>query len=395
MRLAVIASGSLPVLDGVTVGVHERLRRAQSRGHQTLLLAPSADPQTVPAGSIGLTSRPWGDVDGDRNPTRKARGEIDRALAAFGPDLIQVEEPERLFLGLWQAPALRFARARGIPIVAVYHTNFIDYAPDLWPTLPAPLLRLAQRPAWRALMALYNRYDATFVPSLITCRRLEAKGLRNGLCVLLNGVDTCAFTPALRRPGYWTSVWGLPDFDRRWVILILGRLTPDKGWLFWSKALPALGTRFGKRVAVAVAGDGVLRPEVERLLQNADIDGACLGKVSRHQAAELMANATVFVTASLRENASLAVLEALASGVPVVAPRAGGLPDQVDSPDKGLLFEPGKVADFLDVIASVIDSDRTKEAKNRATAGRRDGLDWEAAVDAWLDALNSVVSRVR
>ena len=393
MRIAILASGVLPVLDGVTVSVDARARRLVARGDQVLLLAPAAADGARPAGLppavtfAGLPSVPFGAAASDRNVVPEAAAEIDGALAGFRPDLIHVDEPERLALGLRRLPARAFARRHRVPLVAFFHTNFADYLGSGGNRygLYAPLRAVV----WRALAQLYNRYDATLVPSAASLARLQRFGLANGLAGRFNGTDTQDFHPDLRRPGYWSARWGRPDLDGRAVMLIAGRLTADKGWVDWRQVLPALAERLGDALAVVVAGDGALRGDVEQLVAALPC-GFLSGPVPRAEIGALLANSDLYATLSRFENASLAVYEALASGLPVLALEAGGLPGQVRHGVNGLLFRPGDAPGFVEGTARLVEDAAARHALRAGALAERPLLDWDRAFAAWLDTLSAV-----
>lgn len=393
MRIAILASSYLPVLDGVAVSVHERLTRLAAAGHAVLLLAPrpgrEIPPGLVPPGivHVPLSSAPFGGVPGDRNPLRAAQEEIERALSAFRPDVIHVDEPDRLALGLLQVPARAFARRHGIPVIAFFHTPFVDYV--VGERRPRWLSALG----WRAVAALFNRYDATLVPGAAMLRRLEGVGLANGVCGPFNGADTSLFTPALRRAGYWREEWGLPGLDARFVLLIVGRLTPDKGWAQWAEALPRLGRLLGDGLAVVVAGEGELRPRVESMLARDLSHGHLLGAVPRARMPALLANGDACATLSRHENASLAVLEAQASALPVVAPRAGGLPDQIADGTTGLLFAPSDPEGIVTAVARLVREEALRARLREGLMARRAAIGWNAAFEAWLGAVEAIAAR--
>ncbi len=393
MRIAILASGVLPVLDGVTVSVDARVRRLVARGDEVLLMAPAAADGARPAGLspavtfAGLPSVPFGAAASDRNVVPEAAAEIDRALAAFRPDLIHVDEPERLALGLRRLPARAFARRHRVPLVAFFHTNFADYLGSGGGrySLHSPLRGVV----WRAVAQLYNRYDATLVPSAASLARLQRFGLANGLAGRFNGTDTRDFRPDLRRPSYWRARWGRPDLDGRSVMLIAGRLTTDKGWADWRQVLPALAERLGNTLGVVVAGDGALWGEVEQLVAALPC-GFLAGPVPRAEIGTLLANSDLYATLSRFENASLAVYEALASGLPVLALEAGGLPGQVRNGVNGLLFMPGDAAGFVEGTARLVEDEAARGALRAGALAERPLLDWDRAFAAWLDALSAV-----
>ncbi|MGB3790404.1 MAG: glycosyltransferase, partial [Phormidesmis sp.] len=147
MKIAIISSGFLPVVDGVTVSLFQRVRALSKLGHQVLILCP--DYQAVASvypdwrdyqGEIlpgvrvvNLPSEPFMGVEFERNLSGKANRLLNQELAAFEPDIVHVDEPDRIFLGLLKAPGVAYAKQHNIPCVGFYHTNFIDYIEDFLP----------------------------------------------------------------------------------------------------------------------------------------------------------------------------------------------------------------------------------------------------------------------
>ena len=141
MKIAIISSGFLPVVDGVTVALYQRLRVLSKLGHQVLVLCPNYEAiasiypnwrdyqgEILPGVKvIGLPSEPFMGVAFERNISRRAHQLLQRELADFTPDIVHVDEPDRLYLGMLKAPGVGYARASGVPCVGFYHTNFIDY----------------------------------------------------------------------------------------------------------------------------------------------------------------------------------------------------------------------------------------------------------------------------
>ncbi|MFG1300144.1 glycosyltransferase [Xanthobacter sp. V3C-3] len=395
MRIAILTSGYAPVLDGVAVSVETRVQRLAAGGHEVLLMAPRpADAMGPPAGLpgdvafAGLPAARFGEAAGDLNPLPSARPVIDAALERFAPDLLHVDEAERLAWGMRCIPGLGFARRRGIPAVAFFHTNFIDYPGQSTPAL-LPWLAPVRAAGLGLLSQLYNRYDATLVPSTATLRRLRRTGLANGVAGAFNGADTACFSPALRTPGYWGARWGLRELDRRRVLLIAGRLTADKGWAGWRRALPLLAGRLRRDLGVVIAGDGGLRDEVAALargLPNVHL----IGGVPHGALGPVFANADLFATFSRCENASLAVYEALAACLPVIAPRAAGIPGQVRDGENGLLFPPGDAPAFAAAVSRLLDTPELAAALVRHLKAERASVDWDRAFAAWLDAVSAI-----
>ena len=401
MRIALITSGFRPALDGTSLAVYERCRRLASWGHDVLVVAPDYAPiaHLYPewrqyAGEIfpgvhvvPVPSRAFFGVEWERNPTPRAFGILERHLDAFRPDVVHVDEPERLTYGYWRRPGVMYARRRGISAVAFYHTNYIEYGPDFLP-LPAPAVRVLERVVIPAVAAVYNRYAAALVPSATTARKLEQYGVRNVVPGSFNGVDCARFEKAGRDAAFFERQFGLTDMGDRVKLLFVGRLTPDKGWAFATKALPRLAKAVAPaRIAVIVAGDGEMRDDVERELR-AHLDSVhFLGRVQPELLPAVYANADLHVSCSQKETFGLTTLEAHAAGIPVVAPQAGGFLDTIVSGRNGATYRPDDGDDFVRASAAFIQDTAWRQLCG--ANGRHDAraCDWDVTIANWLDAV--------
>jgi len=408
MKIAIITSGCLPGLDGVTIVVRERCRRLSAWGHQVLLIGPDYQPVAkyfpdwqkyvgeIEPGVV-CVSVPCGaffGVEWERNPYPSSHPALERHLDAFRPDVIHVDEPERLAFGYLRRPGLSYARRHGIPALAFYHTNFIDYAPDFLGILPHPVVRAVQHAAKPALSWVYNAYAATFVSSAVTADRLARQGFRNLVAGVFNGVDTRAFAPRERDPGFFANTYGLRNVDDRVKLLFVGRLTPDKGWAFTNRVIPALANAVGcERLAVIIAGGGELEDQIRAEL-GAHLDSVhLLGRVAPGNMAALYGHSDVHVSSSRKETLGLTAIEAFASGIPVVAPRAGGFLDTVRHGENGFLFQPEDIQDFIRLMQPLIESaDLRRRIGARAVEGVL-GFDWDRTIGNWFRELDACVAK--
>lgn len=402
-RLAIITSGYLPVIDGVTISTRERLRQLSALGIETLLIAPDYEATADYYGDwqdhvgdilpgvhvAAVPSGPFAGIEWERNPVRAARAPIEALLDDFQPDAIHVDEPERLWSGLLCRAGARHARRHNIPLVAFYHTNFVDYAPDYIPGLPSMLIKLVQRIGSRIIAAVYNGYDATLVTSASSREKLTRMGVRNLRFDHFHGVDTQRFNPVLRKPGYFANNWNLPELDDRIVLLFVGRIAPDKGWIPLMQQIPRIAEVVGDRVAFLVAGDGDLYDDVANTLIGKVPHFHLLGRVHPDKIPGLMANATIHVTASEKENFGLTVLEAFASGTPVVGPRAAGIGDLVEHDVTGCLYSPEQADELTTTIINLVNDTERLERLSAGALSRGKALDWKQTIRVWLDAITT------
>ncbi len=212
--------------------------------------------------------------------------------------------------------ALAAARQLGLPLVGSFHTDLAAYT-----------TMLSGRPALGTFMRhylrwLYDHCQHVLVPSAATRTLLAAAGTpAERIGVWGRGVDTEVFSPSRRSPAIraqWRAADGRP------VLLYVGRLSKEKG----VDRLPALHdvlVRLGVEHRLVIVGEGPLRVDLARQCP----DAICLGTLGRDRLAEAYASADVFVFPSTTDTAGNVVLEAQASGLPVIVSAAGGPREQM------------------------------------------------------------------
>jgi glycosyltransferase involved in cell wall biosynthesis len=207
--------------------------------------------------------------------------------------------------------AMRVARTLGLPMVGSFHTDLAAYATML---SGSPALGTLMR---RFLRWPYGRCARVLVPSESTRRLLvRANGDPGRIDTWVRGVDCDAFSPD-RRSRQLREEWGVDD--HRPAILYVGRVSREKGL----DLLPALQARLhalGFDHRFVIAGDGPMLGELRAGLEDAMFTGA----LSRPEVARAFASADVFVFPSRTDTAGNVVLEAQASGLPVLVSDAGG-----------------------------------------------------------------------
>jgi glycosyltransferase involved in cell wall biosynthesis len=379
MKIAIITSGFLPVVDGVTVSGLRRVEKLSQWGHQVLLFCPDYSSianiypnwqdysgEILPGVKvINLESIPFLDIDFERNVSRKSYQNLLRELEKFQPDIIHVDEPERLFSGFFKRAGVDFAKKNNIPCVAFFRTNFVEYADDFLP-LPAPLLKLVKWLFVKFLSWVYNSYDATLIHSTITQQKLINFGIKNTIFENLNGFDPTIFSDRSPQSDFFANKYKLPQVDRQVKLVFVGRLTPDKGWKFTIDAFDRVAEIMDiNKIALIVAGDGEMYSQIKEELGRKTPHLHLLGRVSPEEIVELLINSDIYVTTSEKENRSLAIIEALAAGLPILAPRAGGIPQDVEEGKSGFLFAPQDRDDFAAKLKSLAeDSNLRKEMGN-------------------------------
>ncbi|NES88723.1 MULTISPECIES: glycosyltransferase [Okeania] len=367
MKIAIIASGFLPVLDGVTVSGFYRVQKLSQFGHQVLLFCPDYSPlahlypnwkdytgNIFPGVQIiNLPSTPF--LDFERNVGFNTYKIVRQELEKFQPEIIHVDEPERLFFAFFRLAGIQFAQQHKIPCVCTFRTNFLDYFEDFLP-LPKGINLMLKLIFEKSFVSIYNQYDLTLVSSSVTYEKIVNMGIKNVKYTNFHGFDVEKFQSARKTANFWESNYQIPDLTNKVKIVFLGRLTEDKGWQFTLDAFVKLQQLVNlENIAIIIVGDGPMRDEILNRLTKLTKNVYLLGRVPPENIPNILKNSDFHVTASEKETRGLTVLEAFAAGIPVIAPQAGGVVENIQDGSNGLLFTPRNQENFCEKLKLLIE----------------------------------------
>lgn len=393
MKIAIISSGFLPVVDGVTVTQINRLQQLSQYGHQVLLFCPDykqlsniysnwqAYTGDILPGIriISLESESFFGLDFERNVSQKSYQRVLQELQSFQPDIIHVDEPERLFAGFLKIPGIDYAKRANIPCVSFFHTNLLEYGQDYFST-PTAIDRAIKYVLKFPLAWIYNAYDLTLVSSQITHQKLTKLGINNLLTEELLGIDISKFSSEVKQADFFKNKYQIPDIEQKVKVIFLGRLTPDKGWNFTIDAFTKIAKEVNlEDIALIIVGDGSMRDRITEKLSTLTPHTYLLGRVSPDDVPALLVNSDIHVTTSEKETKGLTILEAFAAGIPVLATRAGGLVDSVNDGENGLLFTPRDKVDFTRKLKTLIDNPRLRQTMGLKAKESVAKYSWEQA----------------
>ena len=195
------------------------------------------------------------------------------------------------------------------------------------------------------------------------------------------GVDSDPVRAVARHPAN-RRLLGAPDDD--FLVVAVGRLARVKGFEYLIEAASRLD-----HVALAIVGDGELRPELERLAQASSAHIVLTGAMPHERVAQAFAAADVVVVPSIVDNrgrvdaTTSTALEALASGRPLIATKVGGIPEVVSDGDNGLLVPPQDPAALAAAIERLrADTELRERLSQRAREFALRRLSWDSTIDA-------------
>jgi glycosyltransferase involved in cell wall biosynthesis len=373
MRIALVTENFLPKIDGVTRTLATLLEHLQQQRHQAIVLAPEGAPTRYAGarifGTPGLPLPMYPELRILFPPPK-----FKHLLERFRPDVIHVADP--MLLG---AAAIFWAQRLNIPIVSSYHTNLAAYCGYFH-------LGALTQPTWAYRRFLHQHCQVTLCPSPSTAQQLERQGFDH-LQVWPRGVNGTLFTPKRRSQAWRDHILG--DSSGK-IILYVGRLSYEKNLAALLSSFRAVEAEEPDAHLVLV-GDGPARQDLERAL--AGHRALFTGYLRGEALAEAYASADLFAFPSTTETFGQAVLEALASGLPVVAYDAEGVRDLVEHNKTGLLVPPGDTDAFTRSLRTLLahaEQRALMSVRARSTAERRT---WDSVMDDLLQTYQRIISR--
>jgi phosphatidylinositol alpha 1,6-mannosyltransferase len=357
VRVAIVAESFLPNVNGVTNSVLRVTEHLRHHGHEVLIVAPDTPRGEAPADRVHegvrihrVPSRMFPKITS--LPLGVPRPRMFSVLRGCDPDIVHLASPALLGWG-----GMHAARYLGVPTVAIFQTDVAGFAESYG-------IGFTARAAWAWTRMVHSRADRTLAPSTAAMENLVAHRIPR-VHKWARGVDIAGYAPSarderLRRQ--WSP-------GRKPIVGFVGRLAPEKH----VERLAVLSRR--KDLQLVVVGDGVDRAKLESRMPTAVFTGALYGEAL----ATAYASMDVFVHPGEHETFCQAVQEAMASGLPVIAPDAGGPRDLVAPMHTGLLLPVAKFEARLETSVDHLLAERQRYsvAARRSVLGRT----WPAICD--------------
>lgn len=359
MRVALFTETFLPATDGVVTRMRHTVEQLARAGDEMLVIAP----KYPDGGPDSYAGAPIYRVPGvpfplyPRITLSPSHWGVGRALKRFRPDLIHAVNPFILGVG-----GMYYAWRFGLPLVASYHTKVAAYARYYGMNHLADLARWYTR-------QMHNRAAINLCTSEATREYLVSEGIRN-VHLWPQGVDSRRFHPDRASPAWRDRISGGSPEEK--VLLYVGRLAPEKGIETLATVLRKVpGTR------LAIVGDGPARRDLERAYAGAP--AVFTGLLEGDDLSAAYASADAFVFPSTTDTLGMAMLEALSSGLPVLASRSGGSHEIVSEGETGLLYEAGSVPSLIATAHELLDDERRLHAMGERARAVAESRDWETS----------------
>ncbi|MER8224543.1 glycosyltransferase family 1 protein [Streptomyces sp. NPDC094143] len=367
MRVVIVTESFPPDVNGVAHCALQTARHLVERGHAPVVVAPAPAPGNKPDASapcpvVHVASLPLPGYPQVRVALPSRR--LAATLVEHRADVVHLASP--FVLGVrGMAAAVRL----GIPAVAVYQTDLAGYA--------RTYMGAGEAAAWRRIRSVHGAADLTLAPSSAALRDLRTHGVPR-VELWPRGVDTERFRPDRRDEALRREL--APNGEL--IVGYVGRLAPEKQVELLAGACGLDGVR------VVIVGDGPSRPSLEQTLPGA----VFLGRRTGDDLARIFASLDLFVHTGPFETFCQTVQEAMASGLPVVAPAAGGPLDLVAHGHTGLLVPPRDATAVRDAVRALAAEPALRSAFGAAGRATVEGRTWAAVGDRLIGHYTDVLA---
>lgn len=367
MKIALVSPYDWSFPGGVRSHIEHLARELRHRGHQVVILTPASGPQRHNA-EQGIFKLGWATpfhVNGSVariSVTPTMTGELRRLLLREDFDIIHLHEP---FVSMLTLEVLRLVRDLPVPCVATFHaaSSRIASAPVMAYAMAKPFLRSS-----------FDRLDGRIAVSE-AARAHVARFFKADFAIIPNGIDLAQFDGAAAP---------IPEFmDGKRNVLFLSRMETRKGLRYLLKAIPLVRESYSgpdaPPVRFILAGEGPQREKFERFVEKQGWEDVVFtGYVTEEEKVALLATADIYCAPNTgNESQGIVLLEAMASGVPVVASDISGFRTVITDAEMGILTTPRDAERLAWALCHLL---RDDEARRRIAArgrARAQAYSWE------------------
>ncbi len=335
MHILIATDTFSPDVNGVAVFSQNLAVGLAERGHEVLIVTLSTTTKDEEEAYRGVPvfrvrSLPvFFRKDARVSPPLFLRPILEEKLHAFRPDIVHIQDPFPL---CWLL--LRVAKDKHIPTVGTHHTEVEIFERNI--VLPPFMRKYARYLGWAYFCQFFGEMDVVTSPTASAASSLRKKGFSHPVVPISCGIDLSHFHP--RRDTQEVRMrYALPEKP---LLLSVGRLDKDKEVHRILEAVPALLQEID--LHLVIVGGGEDEDRLRKMITDLHIEQAVTftGVVSHSDLPGLLSLAECFVIAATAETQSVATMEAMACGLPIVAARASALPELVRDGENGYLFDP-------------------------------------------------------
>ena len=404
MKIVIATAVYFPMINGVAVFSHNLAVGLAKRGHEVLVLTPSQKGKSYEAFNDGVRVSYLKSVEAKVYPDQIHKAEkkfrllyrhgfrvsvfpqreVKRILDSFRPDVVHVQVSDPIGLSV-----VSYARKHAIPVVTTEHNQ-----PEVL-TEPLKVPKFAKKPI-DAILSNYfaNRQSKSDFVTMPTRQAINnllgGRDFKVPVAAVSNGVDLSSFKPG-RALESVREKYKIPSF--RPVVLYVGRVDPEKNVGVVLAAFSAVLEKVPEALLVVV-GDGIDLPHLKAESKKLNINRHVkfLGRVTGEDLCEVYKLGTVFVTASEVETQGIVLIEAAASGLPLVAVDKGAVNEICIGGVNGFLCQPGDISEMVGAIVKILTNDKLREQFGKKSVELAREHDFERTLDQFINIYQHVIS---
>ncbi|MEK7096579.1 MAG: glycosyltransferase [Patescibacteria group bacterium] len=373
MKIVIGTESFWPIISGVAVFARDLAENLVKNGDEVIVVAPSKNGKS---GWDELSKIKIYRVGGIANPLRRGArisfrvyGKIKNILDQFQTDIIHIQDPAGIGGAL-----VRYGNEKKIKTVMTNHFNIDFISAYLRPL--GPIKNIIENMLIKRFVKLYEKCDAITTPSETSRERIEKWGLKKEITILRNGVDIERFKPADKKTS--REKLNLPD---KKTVIYSGRMDVDKSVKILLEAIPKILDEVDAYFLFVGGGKDLdwLKDEAEKLKIAENVKFYGFLKNESEEYALVYQASDLYFSASKIEVQSIVMLEAFASGLPVVAAAAGSFPEFIEKGQNGLLFRPDDSENLAEKVIRILKDDEmesrmAKESRKVAEEYRKDKM---------------------
>jgi glycosyltransferase involved in cell wall biosynthesis len=359
MRIAIIAEVFLPKIDGVVVRTVNLIDQLLRRGHEVVVVCPEvSEPRSSPVPLIefpGFRCRSYPEYVIGRPDQR-----LVEELAVFRPDVIHYLNP---FAFGFQCCDLLSRSRPHVPALFSFHTLYGEFVRQYRG------LQLLSPVVWWLMRCYHQTADMNLTVSSVMTDVLRERGFPR-VALWPPAVDSAGFCPQRRDPEMRRRLSG--NHPEAPLLLTVSRLASEKNVGFLAEVLDRV-----PEARLAIVGGGPQRDELQRRF--ASRKAQFIGYLRGPDLAAAYASADAFIYASETETMGNVILEALASGLPVVAADAGGVPSLIRQGVDGYLYSPRNAREAAGFARQILESPERRQQMSAAAVESVQSRTWQDA----------------
>ena len=372
MRIAIFTDTFSPQINGVTKTINRLLEYYESRGIEYIVFAPDFEDKDEEDSEnvIRFKSHSFIFYRECRlsNPKYSV---VEKMVDDFNPDLIHIITEYTI-----GRVGRKYAKKKNVPCATTYETDIPLYLKYYHASFLKGL-------AWVLYRHFHNVSDCTFTPSHYTQKRIESKGFTN-VETWERGIELENFSPDFRDES-WRKELGIDD---KIVFLYVGRISPEKHVHIYIDAAKKINEKYMDKVHFLMVGGG---PSDKEMREKAPDNMTFLGYLKGDELSKAYASSDVFLFPSPTETLGFVVLEAMASGLPVICCEEGGVSDSVIVGENGYLCRKANVDDFVESACKFIEQPEDISKMGKVSRRVASTKSWKNGFDKLYDSYERII----